>query len=146
MNHWNVIRMLGTPVYPNPLEMTEAFVRGACAQNEADEAAQFALVSGGETVGMVGIDPRARGPSLGYWLAETHWGRGLMSEAAQAVVDHWFATRADETIASGAFKYNPASLRIQRKLGFVTVAQSMVFSQPRNSVHPHVDTALRRAV
>lgn len=145
MNHWNVIRMLGTPAYPHPMEATAAFIAKAREQNETGLALQLAIECGGETVGVVGIDPRERGPSLGYWLAETHWGRGLISEAAQAVVDHWFATRPGETIASGAFKYNPASLRVQEKLGFEVVGEHMVYSRPRNSEQTHVDTALTRA-
>jgi RimJ/RimL family protein N-acetyltransferase len=48
-----------------------------------------------EFVGSIGFseDEKRRNPnvrSLGYWIAEEHWGMGYMSEAVAAVVDYAF--------------------------------------------------------
>ena len=55
---------------------------------------------------------------LGYALAEPYWGRGLVVEAARAVVDHTFRTYAVERLQARVMEGNVASLRVLEKLGF----------------------------
>ncbi len=55
----------------------------------------------------------ARAGNLGYWLAEEHWGRGLMTEAVNAVLARFFSAHMGETLYSQVMDDNPASLRIQ---------------------------------
>ena len=88
---------------------------------------------------------RERGYSLGYWLGEPYWGNGYMSEAARAFIAHVFARIPDDTIYSGAFAENAASLRIQEKLGFVRDSEAMLFANPAGKEMPHVATSITRA-
>ena len=88
---------------------------------------------------------RDAGYCLGYWLGEPFWGEGLMSEAARAFVAHFFATKPDDVLYSGAFSENAASLRIQEKLGFQRDGENMFYSRPRDGELPHVSTSLTRA-
>jgi len=57
-------------------------------------------------------------PDFGYWLGRPYWGKGLMSEAARAVLAWHFAAFPQAQVMSGALNENPASLNVLRKLGF----------------------------
>ena len=53
---------------------------------------------------------------LGYELAREHWGKGLMVEAAQAVIDWGFADRHLAKISGQADARNKRSIRVMEKL------------------------------
>jgi RimJ/RimL family protein N-acetyltransferase len=55
-----------------------------------------------------------------------------------------FAAGADDTIYSGAFADNAASLRVQEKVGFVRDGECMLYAQPRREKFPHINTVLTR--
>ena len=66
---------------------------------------------------------------LGYWLSESYWGKGLMTEAVGAMVHHAFNTTKLEQLVSCYHNDNPVSGRILRRVGFVEVGQSTSFSK-----------------
>ena len=69
-------------------------------------------------VGGCGLHRRESGAvELGYWIARPHWGRGLATEAARAVIDIARALRIG-ALEAGHFLDNPASGRVLEKLGF----------------------------
>ena len=76
--------------------------------NQRDGEACFVIMLDGTLIGACGIDPRDDGAELGYWLAAGYWGRGLMTEAARAVIDYAFGDLRHETLQSGARVSNPA--------------------------------------
>jgi [ribosomal protein S5]-alanine N-acetyltransferase len=55
---------------------------------------------------------------LGYWLAEPHWGRGIVVEACQTLVAYAFATIQPQRIQARVIEGNAASMRVLAKLGF----------------------------
>ncbi|MEM9291149.1 MAG: GNAT family protein [Acidobacteriota bacterium] len=55
---------------------------------------------------------------LGYALARPHWGRGLMTEAAWAVVSFAFSIYRPQRIQARCMVDNHASARVLRKLSF----------------------------
>jgi len=75
-------------------------------------------------VGVVGIDA-----SLGYWLARRAHGKGYMTEAARALVDHYFAATGANELGSGYFEGNAASRRVLTKLGFKPCGEEHVKSR-----------------
>lgn len=75
-----------------------------------------------------------RGWHIGYWLSEEHWGRGLMTEAVNAVLARFFSAHMGETLYSQAMADNPASLRIQGKLGFDVTGVSDLYSEARSAM------------
>jgi RimJ/RimL family protein N-acetyltransferase len=148
-NNWEVMRWLSSPPWPYALDDARAFVRSR-AKGEGG-ALGGAITLGGELIGIadVIVKPasaiqRERGYSLGYWLGQPYWGHGFMTEAARALLAHVFATISDDTIFSGAFAGNAASLRIQQKLGFVRDGEGMFFSNPHRKDVLHVNTSLTR--
>jgi len=149
-NNWEVMRWLSSPPWPYALDDARAFVHSR-AKGEGG-AIGGAITLDGDLIGIadVIVKPastiqRERGYSLGYWLGEPYWGNGFMTEAVRALLTHVFATIPDDTIFSGAFAGNAASLRIQEKLGFALDAEGMFFSNPHRKDVLHVNTSLTRA-
>lgn len=70
---------------------------------------------GGELLGVIGYREKTR--DLGYWMGAPHRDRGLMTEAAHAVVG-WLFGLGRETIAWECVVGNAASASVARKLGF----------------------------
>lgn len=87
----------------------------------------IALAGDDTLIGVVGLTPGAApgAAELGYWLSRAHWGRGLATEAAAAVLAHGIATLGFTSIVSGHFAGNPASGRVLEKLGFVATGRGM---------------------
>jgi RimJ/RimL family protein N-acetyltransferase len=70
-------------------------------------------------VGMAGISwNEPESPELGYWLGFEHWGQGFGTEAARAVIDHFFDDYGHESLFAGARVTNPTSRNILEKCGF----------------------------
>ncbi len=80
----------------------------------------YAITLDDQFVGVAGFTFRPDAPpELGYWLGEPYWGRGLMSEAAKALVEAAFATRIIDRLVARALTSNLASQRVLEKAGFV---------------------------
>lgn len=60
-----------------------------------------------------------QGRSIGYVLSKDYWGRGLMPEALNAVVNYLFYDLQYDFLLSGHFDRNPRSRRVQEKCGFI---------------------------
>jgi RimJ/RimL family protein N-acetyltransferase len=57
--------------------------------------------------------------TLGYWLGEDFWGRGIMTEAVAALTDFSFRNFPLRRISAEVFANNPASARVLEKAGFI---------------------------
>lgn len=83
---------------------------------------QFAMVVDGAAVGGIGFDVRRdvfrRSAEIGYWLGEPFWGRGIMTEAVQAVTEYAFKNFDLCRIEAGIFEWNLASMRVLEKAGY----------------------------
>ena len=79
----------------------------------------WAMVLDGRVVGGIGIeiDVEYATGALGYSIARKHWGRGLVLEAARAVVDWAFRERGLAKVYAYADARNTQSLRVMAKLG-----------------------------
>jgi ribosomal-protein-alanine N-acetyltransferase len=70
---------------------------------------------------------------FGYSLAEPYWGRGLVAEAARALLKYAFEEYAVERVQAQVFAGNDASERVLQKLGFTRegVLRSLVLRRGR---------------
>ncbi|MDI7863102.1 GNAT family N-acetyltransferase [Rhizobiaceae bacterium n13] len=93
-------------------------------------------------VGGLSIELRHGRWHLGYWLNRFYWGRGYMSEAAAGAIERFSRRMPESALHSGAFADNPASLRIQEKLGFRITGCSDMYSSARNAMATHLETVL----
>ena len=104
----------------------------------------FVLDQGDGLIGSIGFRPVDGTPDVGYWLARPCWGKGLMSEAAEAAIAWLFDVTEHEQIRSGIFDGNAASLRIQEKLGFKVTGHRTLHCLAQGADLPHTDTLLTR--
>jgi RimJ/RimL family protein N-acetyltransferase len=138
LNDWEVVRYLTAVPYPYSEDDAVAWVE--TRPKPTPEYATFAIeLAGHGMVGSVAIDSE-----LGYWLARTHHGKGLMTEACAVLLDWHFEAMPDHAVPSGAHLGNAASLNVQRKLGFVEVSRSLRFARPHGRDVEHVETLLTR--
>lgn len=102
--------------HPYLQEHAVEFVRGiAASRNEL----VFLIEQNFVPVGMTGISwSEPESPELGYWLGFEHWGQGFGTEAARAVIDHFFEDFGHEILFAGARVTNPMSRNILEKCGF----------------------------
>jgi RimJ/RimL family protein N-acetyltransferase len=148
-NNWEVIRWLDSPPWPYAPEDARSFIDARKVPTA--EFITAAIVLDDALIGMIDaiIKPasaiqRGRGYAIGYWIGQPYWGHGYMSEAARGFIAHVFATTPADTIFSGAFADNIASLRIQEKLDFARDGEAMSFSNPHGKDVLHVNTSLAR--
>lgn len=105
----------------------------------------FAVVLDDEMVGVVGFDRAENGFRLFYWLARSYWGQGLMSEAVSAALIWAFDAGAAAVVESGVLADNPASLALQRRLGFQVTGLEEMFTLARNACVNRIETRLAKA-
>jgi len=71
-----------------------------------------------QLVGSCGLGRRPSGAvEMGYWIARSHWGRGLATEACTALIEI-ARTLGLARLEASHFVDNPASARVLEKLGF----------------------------
>jgi RimJ/RimL family protein N-acetyltransferase len=150
-NDWAVIEWLSAPPWPY-LEIDMRIYFGALlVSTAADREIYFVIERDGAALG--GISWRLEqvchrqqgpGPNIGYWLGAAFWVRGYMTEALAAIVQHLFTTTAVNALYSGAFDGNPASLRVQEKVGFTRIGRTLLASSPKRLDLPQINTVLTR--
>jgi ribosomal-protein-serine acetyltransferase len=91
------------------------------AQIEANDGFEGAIVLDGRIVGGAGfhgVDWINRSTSIGYWLAAEAVGRGLVSGAVRALLDHAFGVWDLHRVVIEAVVDNARSRAIPERLGF----------------------------
>lgn len=100
---------------------TLEFIRSTRRQLAENNGLQTAIVCAEDIVGMVGlhaVDWAHRSASIGYWLDEAHQGRGTMTSAVRALVDHALHALGLHRIEIRAAKENARSRALAERLGF----------------------------
>lgn len=77
----------------------------------------------GKVIGSIGYEIDVRRPGincreLGYALGEDYWGKGLMTEAAKAVIQYGFKEMALDLVSIYRSPWNHRSGRVIEKCGF----------------------------
>jgi len=142
---------LKTTTIPFPYSQSDAehFVLRTRSENTEGSALYLALApkrQQNEAIGMislVGAEARGEG-KLGFVLARSAWGQGLMTEAARAFVDLAFNVTSLDHIVSSALPTNAASLRVQEKVGFVVAGRATIPAPARGSPVELTTTLLKR--
>jgi RimJ/RimL family protein N-acetyltransferase len=131
--------MTATIPHPYPAEAATTFVFESRKANALGRALRMAIAPRGKPqtlIGMIGIEanPEDGRPQLGYWLGRPHWGRGIATEAARALVDAWFAYTEAHELTSAARPVNPASRRVLEKCGFAHAGSGRMAFPARGGV------------
>jgi len=102
-------------------EDSVAYLDRKRVQIEANDGFEGAIVLDGRIVGAAGfhgIDWINRSTSIGYWLAADVVGRGLMSAAVRALLDHAFGVWELHRVIIEVVVDNARSRAIPERLGF----------------------------
>jgi ribosomal-protein-serine acetyltransferase len=103
------------------LDRTAAFIRDSLRQLADNRGFQVAMIEDGAIVGALGyhrLDWENLATSLGYWIAEGAQGRGTVTLAVTALVDHAFAHWNLNRVEIRAGVENTRSRAIPERLGF----------------------------
>lgn len=108
--------------FPHPYSPADAerFL-GQVAQQ--DPRTFFCLDVEGEAVGGVGYtlgaDVERFSAEIGYWLSESHWGRGIATSALRALTRYAMRAHSLHRVYATPYAWNDASVRVLEKAGYV---------------------------
>jgi RimJ/RimL family protein N-acetyltransferase len=113
-------------VFPHPYTIQHAYEFLKRPMPEGCDMT-FCIDVKGAAVGGIGIHPGQdvyrHTATIGYWLGEEFWGRGIMTEAVTALVNHCFDNLPLRRISAEVYANNPASARVLEKAGFIFEAR-----------------------
>jgi ribosomal-protein-serine acetyltransferase len=98
------------------------FIRSALKKFARNDGFDAGIWQDGALAGVIGlhfINWSHRRSYLGYWLGEAFTGRGLMTRACEAVLEHCFDTLELNSVGSAAATGNAPSNTVLRRVGFV---------------------------
>ena len=97
------------------------FIQATLRQFADHQGFNAAILHDGAIVGVIGhhrVSWANRSTSLGYWLAASHEGRGIMTAACRAIVNHAFREYELHRIEIRCATENARSRAIPERLGF----------------------------
>lgn len=103
------------------LEVTRRFIESTRVRQLAGNGFECVIIRQGRIVGMVGyhaVNWDHGNTSLGYWLAAPEQGRGTMTAAVRALVEHAFSVWTLHRVEIAAAVENERSRALARRLGF----------------------------
>jgi ribosomal-protein-alanine N-acetyltransferase len=110
-----------TEAFPSPY--TEANARSwVAAAIQPSRDTHLAITVNGKAVGgiglIAGIDVGLLTAQFGYWIGRRHWGCGIATAAARAMLNHAREQTDFARLEAPVFAWNPASMRVLQKVGF----------------------------
>ncbi len=111
-----------TNQFPHPYtrETGEAFIKMATKHSPPTI---LAIEINGQASGGIGLhlqsDIHIKNAELGYWLAESYWGQGIMTKAVKHIVNYGFKNLDITRIFARPFGTNIASQKVLKNAGFV---------------------------
>lgn len=106
---------------PNPYTLydAESFIRLSRVE---DPQCTFAIEYNNEFVGVISLVPQSDvyrlNAEIGYWIAESFWGKGIISKAIPMMVEYGFSELSLTRIYAHVFDFNEGSKRVLTKAGF----------------------------
>ncbi|MDR3475931.1 MAG: GNAT family N-acetyltransferase [Devosia sp.] len=112
---------------PSPYTRADAIAFVEIFAQRADERPYAITNPAGDFLGVVGFTyVMGQHPELGYWLGETHWGKGFMTEAVKVLLEAAFASGLYPAVRARALQSNAASINVLGKAGFRNVGAGMM--------------------
>ncbi len=107
--------------YPYTEQDGKDFISVMLSADQNDTFA-FAITVDGKVVGSIGAfrgaNIHSKTAELGYYIAEEHWGKGIMTEAVKQICNYVFSHTDIIRIYAEPFAYNIGSQRVLEKAGF----------------------------
>ena len=112
--------------FPHPYTNRDARDYIRLARQRTPESS-FAIAVQDEAVGSIGFvlhpDVERVSAEIGYWIAESFWGRGITTEALIAITRYAIDAHRLTRIYAVPFAWNAASCRVLEKAGYVLEAR-----------------------
>ncbi|SER73640.1 GNAT family N-acetyltransferase [Pedobacter rhizosphaerae] len=99
-----------------------AYIQSCEQLQEEDKEISFVIIHQNKLVGRIGlhhIQTANRNGAIGYWLAKTAVGKGIMLNSCKKILDHGFGVMGLNRIEIKAATENRRSQAIPEKLNFV---------------------------
>jgi RimJ/RimL family protein N-acetyltransferase len=139
-SRWEVAQFTARIPHPYPAGTAERFIFAAREGNMTGRDLTLVMTpirGRREAIGAVSLEGRAQDRlTLGYALAPEAWGKGLASEAVEAMAEAAFVMTAVVEIVASARVENPASRRVLEKAGFEYVATGLQGAPARGAMVP----------
>ena len=124
--HWEIVRYMASAIpWPYPADGALTWIRDlalpAVARGEEWHWTLRLKTDPEHLVGAIGLK-RHETDNRGFWIGREWRGRGLMTEAADAVTDYWFDTLQLPVLRAPKAVANTASRRISGRQGMRIVA------------------------
>ncbi|OYU47562.1 MAG: GNAT family N-acetyltransferase [Rhizobiales bacterium PAR1] len=116
-----VAEMTARIPHPYPADEATKFiiaVRNANADGHQLMLAISTRTNPEKLIGMIGVERGCAGTEFGYWLGVPHWGKGYMTEAAQALIDALFLYTEEDAVSASIRVMNTASRKVLEHCGF----------------------------
>jgi len=112
--------------FPNPYSIDDAHSWLGMVLKMGEPFRFFAIVSEGRLSGSIGIvtkeDIYRKNVEIGYFIAESYWGKGLATKALKAATSYAFTTFEIIRAYAEPFADNSASRRVLEKAGYTLEA------------------------
>jgi RimJ/RimL family protein N-acetyltransferase len=127
--HWEIVRHMSSVIpWPYPPDGALSYIRDVALPGVArGEEWHWTLrlkTDPHQVIGSIGLKnaQSAQSDNRGFWLGLAWHGRGLMTEAADAVTDYWFNTLKFPVLRVPKAIANTTSRRVSEKQGMRVVA------------------------
>lgn len=122
-NNWatdeRVTRFLTWLPHESP-QVTRQLLESWCSSYDNENTYNWAIELGGKVIGgisIVRLSEKSEYAELGYCMSHKFWNKGLMTEAARAVIDFLFNEVGVHRVSIAHAVKNPASGRVAQKCG-----------------------------
>ena len=110
--------------FPYTRESGNGFIAFA---NQHDPLQINAIDIDGIAIGAIGIHPQndvmCKNAEIGFWLDESYWGQGIMSQAVNRMIGYGFENFDINRIYGRVYHTNIGSQKVLEKCGFILEAQ-----------------------
>ena len=154
INNFEISKWLSRVACPYGAPEAEEFFAAVLDNDNPDHARPHAIEARdepGRMIGCIAVEPHSveggvlsGAAEFGYWIGQPFWGRGLVSEAAAALLPVSFDLGGYQKLTAGYLDGNGASARILEKCGFIDVGPKMTFCKARGEDVPGRDLELSR--
>ena len=135
VNNWEITKWLSNVPYPYLQSDGIGFVKRSKQKHETGSSYNYLVFFQDTLVGGVGLSFQENGIyDLGYWVGKQYWGQGIATEASYALLSFGFDNLRQTKVQAGYFDGNDASARVLKKLGFVNLGRTKLFSKSQNQV------------
>lgn len=103
------------------IEDTQTFIETSIYHHNHHEASSFAILYQGRLVGIAGynqLDHQHKWGAIGYWLSQSHSGKGIITRVVAKLVEYGFVEQKLDKVEIRCAQHNVQSRKVPERLGF----------------------------